>query len=143
MIEFSRKRVERQIDRARSVTIRVFRRIAHVNELHIFGGSRFFRFFDRQERGFHPIVTGYLELSSRQPKIIKHQTAATKIKTIGNNLYFLLNLYGESLLMKCLDLSNSLGVDWLAIEGYSDHSKQSPPFICDIDLPQDIAFQCA
>jgi len=40
MIEFSRKRVERQIDRARSVTIRVFRRIAHVNELHIFGGSR-------------------------------------------------------------------------------------------------------
>jgi len=40
MIEFSRKRVERQIDRARSVTIRVFRRIAHVNELHIFGGGR-------------------------------------------------------------------------------------------------------
>ena len=36
MIEFSRKRVERQIDRAGGVTVRVFGRIADVNELHVF-----------------------------------------------------------------------------------------------------------
>lgn len=120
-----------------------FRGILHNNEFRFEAGIGQAMYTFEQERGLHPIVTGYLELSTRQPKVIKQPTGEPKIKIIEDNLYFLLDLYGESLLMKCLDLSNSLGVNWLAIEGYYNYFNQSPPFVCDIDLPQDIAFHCS
>jgi phosphoenolpyruvate synthase/pyruvate phosphate dikinase len=120
-----------------------FRGILHDNEFRFEAGIGQAMYTFEQERGLHPIVAGYLELSTRQPKVIKQPTGEPKIKIIEDNLYFLLNLYGESLLMKCLDLSNSLGVNWLAIEGYYNYFDQSPPFVCDIDLPQDIAFHCS
>jgi pyruvate, orthophosphate dikinase len=120
-----------------------FRGFLHNNEFRFEAGIGQAMYTFEQERGLHPIVTGCLELSTRQPKVIKQQTGEPRIKIIEDNLYFLLSLYGESLLMKCLDLSNSLGVDWLAIEGYYNYFNQSPPFVCDIDLPQDIAFHCS
>jgi phosphoenolpyruvate-protein kinase (PTS system EI component)/8-oxo-dGTP pyrophosphatase MutT (NUDIX family) len=93
-----------------------------------------------QERGDHPFVQGFWDISSKIPKVTGRHKDPQQTTQIEDGLLRLLSLYGETLLLKCRDICHRLGVRWIAIEGYYNLHNQGAPFICDMDLPQDIAF---
>lgn len=93
-----------------------------------------------QERGDHPFVQGFFDINLHAPKVTGRNKDHQQTKLIEDGLINLLNLHGSHLLFKCRDFCETLGVKWIAIEGYYDFHNQGAPFICDLDLPQDLAF---
>jgi hypothetical protein len=59
---------------------------------------------------------------------------------IAARLEDMLSRYGATLLAGVIDMAATLGVPWFAIEGYYDSDAAAFPVVCDIDLPQDLAF---
>lgn len=97
-----------------------------------------------KERGHHLVVGGTLdsqtllvEIYEPKEKEKENLCAYEKVRTALNSL---LNLFGIKLLVRCQDMCWVLGINWIAIEGYYDTDRCDPPFICDMDLPQDLAF---
>jgi phosphoenolpyruvate-protein kinase (PTS system EI component)/8-oxo-dGTP pyrophosphatase MutT (NUDIX family) len=117
-----------------------FRAVLQGDEFRFEAGIGQAMYVFEQERGDHPFVQGFFDISSRAPRVTGRHKDQQQTTSIEDGLIRLLNLHGDDLLLKCRDICETLGVKWLAIEGYYDLHNQTPPFICDLDLPQDLAF---
>lgn len=92
-----------------------------------------------QERGDHTVVHGQVNpLGSTLHRPWKPHDHIEARATDG--LLLLLEKYGEEMLMRAWHLADSIGVKWLAIEGYFNPDLESKPEVCDLDLPYDLAF---
>lgn len=92
-----------------------------------------------EERGDHHTVC----LSTdRQGKSQSHDRRLRgREDAVARSLERVLSVHGPYLAARMLDMCEEIGVDWLAVEAYSDASIPSVPVVCDLDLPHDIAFQ--
>ncbi len=84
-----------------------------------------------EERGTHPVAIA--ELNWNGPSSPKGPGGAPV-----RGLSALIERWGEWLLVRLTAISTTLGTQWLGIEGYYETGRE--PFVCDIDLPLDMAF---
>jgi phosphoenolpyruvate-protein kinase (PTS system EI component)/8-oxo-dGTP pyrophosphatase MutT (NUDIX family) len=93
-----------------------------------------------EERGRHPFVQGFFDVASCKAKVTGRNENEQATASIEKSLTDLLSLYGSDLLRNCREICDTLQITWIAIEGYYDFKTQAYPFVCDLDLPQDLAF---
>jgi len=87
-----------------------------------------------EERGFHPVAIADLDwIGSSSPR-------GPDGAPLGE-LSTLLEHWGEWLLVRLIAASTTLGTQWLGVEGYyNPYGEDCAPFVCDMDLPLDMAF---
>lgn len=87
-----------------------------------------------EERGAHPVAIAKLDWNgASSPK----GPAGAPL----GELSALLEHWGEWLLVRMTAASTTLGTQWLGVEGYYNFEEGlSEPFVCDMDLPPDMAF---
>jgi phosphoenolpyruvate-protein kinase (PTS system EI component) len=87
-----------------------------------------------EERGTHPVAIA--ELNWNGPSSPSGPAGAPI-----RELSALIEHWGEWLLVRLTAASTTLGTQWLGIEGYYETGDECrEPFVCDIDLPLDMAF---
>ncbi|MGD1045082.1 MAG: hypothetical protein ABR936_07120 [Bacteroidota bacterium] len=91
--------------------------------------------------GSYPIVSA---TKSREKYLYNNRiTGKHKNKyflTIRKKLQKLIDLYDWSLSTKSFGICRSLGMDWIAIEGYYEVDKSNDMIVVDIDIPFDFIF---
>lgn len=118
-----------------------FRAFNALGEFYIEAGIGQAMFVFEQEQGKHPIVFarrrgGKFSFYNRN----MNASCAHEHDDIKKKLLRFINLHDNKIQTQCECLRTALGIDYTLIEGYFDiHTPQSV-LVCDIDLPQDIAF---
>ena len=85
-----------------------------------------------EERGTHPVAIAELNWDG-------HSSPRGPTGAPVRGLSSLMEGWGEWLLVRLTAISTTLGTQWLGIEGYYNQTG-GKPFVCDIDLPPDMAF---
>jgi hypothetical protein len=88
------------------------------------------------ERGRH--ATLQADLLAYLDRTQMHSDAPRS--ALSEGLDALLRTHGAELFARIVDCACTLGLPWLAVEGYFDARDGGFPVVCDIDLPHDIAF---
>ena len=102
-------------------------------------GQAMFAF--EQEQGEHPLVFARQEedkysFSNRNI----HASRVHELDDIRQKLLLFINLHSNTIQTECECLRAALGIDYTSIEGYFDIRTPQSVSVCDLDLPQDIAF---
>lgn len=91
-----------------------------------------------EERGQHPTLRAVIERGGECQRISGADRVMETPLELG--LRDFVEQYGKWLYLRLWDMSVVLGSAWLGIEGYYDPDTGNEPFVCDLDLPQDLAF---
>lgn len=95
------------------------------------------------ERGSHQVIAGSMDSRDGAIRFVPMERTAPSIATAGplaDVVGALLQRHGRDTWARCRDLCETLGLDWVAIEGYYDAATGDAPFVCDVDIPPDVAF---
>jgi pyruvate, orthophosphate dikinase len=90
------------------------------------------------ERGQHPVLKASVDYMGKCE--FSGDKENPDVSDLKQWLGDLLDLYGMWIYLRLWDMSIVLGIPWLAIEGYYDPESKCKPFVCDADLPPDLAF---
>jgi pyruvate,orthophosphate dikinase len=94
-----------------------------------------------EERGQHPVLRAVMDHSGAWRLL--GDTGAVVDRRLKLGLRHLMERYGMWIYLRLWDMSTVLGAAWLGVEGYYDPRTHDEPFLCDMDLPQDLAFLSA
>jgi hypothetical protein len=87
-----------------------------------------------QERGHHQVMDFEVYPSSESTDLVSNSKLAQYVALFKRE--------GLPLLAaKLLAMQDTLGIEWLGLEGY--YSPVQPLFVCDVDLPADLAFHAS
>lgn len=94
-----------------------------------------------KERGRHPVARGYVEIGSDSLPLRGVVVPGDEgEELLQDQLRDLLAERGSWLLRRLVVVADALGLEWVGVEGYWDSDARGEPFVCDIDLPLDLAF---
>lgn len=92
-----------------------------------------------QERGRHPVIRGVVDSFGRC-ELLKDSASIPTSEELWSLAGEFISERGFWLFRRLAVITESLGLPWLGVEGYWSAVKREEPFICDIDLPLDLAF---
>jgi hypothetical protein len=111
-----------------------FRVVYHTNAIDIEAGWGQAMYVFEAERGRHEIVECVLDWDG------KYSIKQSNDGSIRDGLRALCELYGNWILAVGMSVSNLLGVETFAFEGYFDPTLKAQPVVVDIDLPLDFVW---
>jgi phosphoenolpyruvate synthase/pyruvate phosphate dikinase len=117
------------------ITDMCFRAVFSLNRFQIEAGiGQAMNVFEK-ERGQHAVITAEMQDDGSWHL----SNPSTRTDFLTENLQLFLAREGIALRHRLWDMAVALGPDWIAIEGYYSQ-KNSKVFVCDMDLPLDVAF---
>jgi len=115
-----------------------FRAVFWGSQMDIEAGLGQAMYLFEEERCQHPVLRAVVECGGKWRLMGGADSVVDR--RIEDGLRQLLDRYGTWLYLRLWDMSLVLGCGWLGIEGYYDPERGGEPFVCDADLPQDLAF---
>ena len=118
-----------------------FRAYSALGEFFIEASKGQAMFVFEQEQGEHPIVFARQEedsfsFSNRNT----HMAHVHEIDDIRKKLLLFIDMHSNKIKVQCECLRSALGINYTSIEGYFDIRAPQSILVCDLDLPQDVAF---